>query len=159
MVVIREIINGDNVLLAELIKDVFQEFAMPKEGTVYSDPNTDRLFELFQTAGSKYWVAEEEGRVLGGCGIYPTEGLPEGCVELVKFYLLPESRGRGIGRALLDKCIETARETGYRQVYLESFPVLEKAVYMYEKAGFRSISGPLGSSGHFACTIWMVKDL
>lgn len=159
MVVLRAIKEGDNALLAELIRNVFLEFGMPKTGTVYSDPKTDKLYELFQIPGSHYWVAEEEGRVLGGCGIYPTERLPEGCVELVKFYLLPESRGRGIGKELLEKCIDSAKDSGYRQIYLESFPELGRALYMYEKAGFKHIEGPLGSSGHFACTIWMVKDL
>lgn len=159
MAIIRAIEEGDNALLAELIRGVFREFGIPKTGTVYSDPKTDRLFELFQIPGSHYWVAEEDGKILGGCGIYPTERLPEGCVELVKFYLLPAYRGRGIGRELLGKCIESAKETGYKQVYLESFPELGRALYMYEKAGFRQIEGPLGYSGHFACTLWMVKDI
>jgi len=159
MVNIRPIQQGDNQLLAELIRNVFHEFGIPKTGTVYSDPKTDRLYELFQEPGSCYWVAEEDGRVAGGCGLFPTERLPEGCVELVKFYLLPESRGKGIGRSLLEKCIESAKQMGYTQVYLESFPQLGKALYMYEKAGFRQIEEPLGYSGHFACTLWMVKDV
>jgi putative acetyltransferase len=159
MITIRPIKNGDNALLAELIRDVFREFGMPKTGTVYSDPKTDKLYELFQEPGSCYWVAEEDGRVVGGCGIYPTERLPEGCVELVKFYLLPGSRGKGIGKELMEKCISTAKEKEYTQIYLESFPQLGRALYMYEKAGFREIEGPLGDSGHFACTLWMVKDI
>jgi putative acetyltransferase len=159
MVVIRAIEKGDNTLLAELIRNVFHEFGMPKTGTVYSDPKTDKLFELFQTPGSCYWVAEKMGIVLGGCGIYPTERLPEGCVELVKFYLLPDFRGKGIGRELLEKCIVSAKEMGYKQIYLESFPELGRALYMYQKAGFRQIEGPLGYSGHFACTLWMLRDL
>ena len=159
MATIRSIEQGDNVLLAELIRDVFHEFGMPKTGTVYSDPKTDRLYELFQVPGSHYWVAEEDGKVVGGCGIYPTERLPEGCVELVKFYLEPACRGRGIGRELMERCIVSAKESGYSQIYLESFPQLGRALYMYEKAGFRQIEEPLGYSGHFACTIWMVKDI
>ena len=43
------------------------------------------------------WVAEEDGVVLGGCGIYPTSGLPQGCAELVKFYLSAKSRKSGLG--------------------------------------------------------------
>jgi putative acetyltransferase len=159
MVRLRAIEEGDNALLAELIRGVFHEFGIPKTGTVYSDPKTDKLFELFQTPGSYYWVAVEDEKVVGGCGIYPTERLPEGCVELVKFYVLPEIRGRGVGKELMEKCIDTARVLGYRQMYLESFPELGRALYMYEKVGFKHIEGPLGYSGHNACTIWMVKDI
>jgi GNAT superfamily N-acetyltransferase len=51
---------------------------------------------------SAYWVAEKEGKILGGCGIYPTKGLPENYAELVKFYLSSESRGKGIGKELME---------------------------------------------------------
>ncbi len=159
MVTIREIRHHDNVPLARLIRDIFDEFDIPKEGTVYSDPDTDRLYELFQTTGSYYWVAEEDAVVIGGCGIYPTPDLPDGCAELVKFYLAPASRGRGIGKELMEKCFVSAKKMGYKELYLESFPQLARAVSMYEKAGFRNIEGPLGHSGHFACNVWMIKVL
>ena len=97
--------------------------------------------------------------MIGGCGVYPTSGLPEGYAELVKFYLLPEYRGRGIGRMLMERNIESARDFGYSQLYLESMPELSKAIGMYEKAGFHFIPGRLGNSGHFNCDIWMVRDL
>jgi putative acetyltransferase len=38
-------------------------------------------------------------------------------------------------------------------------PELGRAISLYEKAGFRMISAPLGRSGHFGCDIWMLKDL
>jgi putative acetyltransferase len=104
-------------------------------------------------------VAEEDGEILGGCGIYPTVGLPQHYAELVKFYLLPTSRGKGIGRALMEKCFISAIALGYEHLYLESFPELDAAIGMYEKAGFKHLSRPLGNSGHFACNIWMVKSI
>jgi putative acetyltransferase len=159
MIKIRSIEKHDNLGLAELIRNVFHEFGIPKTGTVYSDPRTDSLYELFQTPGSLYWVAEEDGRILGGCGIFPTEDLPAGCVELVKFYLLPEARGKGLGRDLMEKSISSARSMGYSEIYLESFPELAKAVTLYEKAGFKMLKEPLGNSGHSACTMWMILNI
>jgi len=157
--IIRPIEQQDNPGLAELIKNVFREFKIDKPGTVYTDPTTNDLFNLFKIPGSAYWVAEEDGELLGGCGIYPTGGLPGNCAELVKFYLLPVSRGKGIGRALMGKCFISAVALGYEQLYLESFPELSTAVNMYEKSGFKQIEKPLGNSGHYACTIWMIKVL
>jgi putative acetyltransferase len=156
---IRPIEKKDDPLLAELIRVVFREFKIDRPGTVYTDPTTDHLSELFKLPGSKYWVAEENNVLLGGCGIYPTAGLPEGCAELVKFYLSSGARGRGIGKTLMEQSIDSAGKLGYRQLYLESFPELATAVGMYEKSGFRKINGPMGNSGHYACTLWMVKDL
>ncbi|WP_066830169.1 GNAT family N-acetyltransferase [Rufibacter ruber] len=157
--VIRSLKEADNEPLAALIRAVFREFNIDRPGTVYTDPTTDKLYQLFQTPGSAYLVAQEGDELIGGCGLYPTEGLPDGCAELVKFYLAPASRGQGVGFQLLQKTLVLAKQLGYRQLYLESFPELAKAVRLYEKAGFKHIPHALGNSGHFACTIWMVKDL
>lgn len=158
-ITIRKIEERDNRELAELIRTVFREFKIDKPGTVYFDPTTDDLFKLFRTPLSEYWVAEENGILAGGCGIYPTPGLSRGSAELVKFYLLASQRGKGIGKNLLEKSIESAKSLGYNQLYLESFPELERAIGLYKKAGFKFIPGPLGNSGHFGCNIWMTKDL
>lgn len=158
-ITIRPIEEKDNFTLAELIRTVFREFKIDQPGTVYTDPTTDNLYGLFRAPLSEYLVAEEDGTLQGGCGIYPTSGLPKGCAELVKFYLASSARGKGIGKELMQQSIVSARRMGYRQLYLESLPELGKAVGMYEKAGFRSLEKPLGDSGHYACTIWMIKDI
>lgn len=158
-IIFRNLEQRDNKEIAELIRSVFREFGIARPGTVYFDPTTDDLFSLFRKPGSVYWIAEENGKIIGGCGIFSTPGLPEGCCELVKFYLLSSQRGKGTGRKLLEMSLESARKLGYRQVYLESLPELSRAIGLYEKAGFRLIEGPMGSSGHFGCDIWMLKDL
>ena len=155
----RKIEKSDNVILARLIKKVFEEFGIDMPGTVYTDPTTDALFELFQTPGSVYWIAEENNQILGGCGIFPTVGLPDGYAELVKFYLSAGSRGKGIGNELMKKSIESAKEMNYTHLYLESFPDLGKAVSLYERNGFTRLEKALGNSVHYACTIWMERIL
>ncbi len=158
-IVFRLIKKEDNKEIAELIRAVFREYGIDKPGTVYYDPTTDNLHGLFGEKGSGYWIAEDNGKIVGGCGIYPTPGLPEGCAELVKLYLASSYRGRGLGWELMNKSFDLAREFGYRQLYLESLPELGKAISLYESAGFRKLPGPLGNSGHFGCNIWMILDL
>ena len=155
----RKIEETDNVILSRLIRKVFEEFGIDMPGTVYTDPTTDALFELFKTPGSVYWIAEENNQILGGCGIFPTLGLPDGYAELVKFYLSSGSRGKGIGNALMQKSIESAKEMNYTHLYLESFPDLGKAVSLYERNGFTQLEKALGNSVHYACTIWMERKL
>jgi putative acetyltransferase len=159
MITVRQIEQKDNAEIAAVIRKVFREFKIDRPGTVYFDPTTDDLYKLFGTPGSVYWIALDGDTIIGGCGIFPTPALPEGCAELVKFYLAAEYRGKGTGRMLMSKSIDSAREMGYRQIYLESMPELGKAISMYEKAGFRSIDHPMGNSGHFGCDIWMLLDL
>lgn len=156
---LRQIEKSDNAEIATLIRKVFREFRIDRPGTVYFDPTTDDLYTLFQTPRSIYWIARDRSEIIGGCGIFPTTSLPEGCAELVKFYLSADYRGKGIGRMLMERSIESAREMDYRQIYLESMPELSKAIGMYEKAGFCSINHPMGNSGHFGCDIWMLKQL
>ena len=158
-IIFRQIEEKDNKEIADLIRTVFREFNIHRPGTVYFDPTTDNLFELFRASGSEYLIAEEDGIIIGGCGVYPTPGLPEGCAELVKFYLSASQRGKCIGWTLLEKSFDYAKKSGYRQMYLESLPELSRAITLYEKAGFRFIEGPMGKSGHFGCNIWMLKDL
>lgn len=156
---LRTIQKSDNEALAKLIRAVFEEHNAPQKGTVYSDPTTDHLFELFQIPKSVFWIAEVENEIAGCCGIYPTEGLPANCAELVKFYLSAKARGKGIGKALMEKSIHSAVELGYSEIYLESMPHFSKAVSIYEKQGFEKLPHPLGNSGHTTCNIWMIKKV
>jgi putative acetyltransferase len=156
---LRPIASPDDAAMARVIRATLEEFGAARPGTVYYDETTDHLSELFKTPGSYYLVAEQEGRIVGGGGIYPTEGLPEGTAELVKMYLLPEVRGIGLGGRLIGAALDWATEAGYKQVYLESMPELKKALSTYERFGFRYLDAPLGNSGHFGCGLWMLKSL
>lgn len=156
---VRMVLEKDNDHLASMIKKVFEEHDAPKEGTVYSDPTTNDLFQLFREDRSVLWVAEDGGQILGCCGVYPTPGLDDDCAELVKFYLESKARGKGLGKSLMMKCFESAKEMGYRRLYLESLPQFSKAVSMYENLGFERLDKPMGSSGHTTCNIWMIKEL
>lgn len=156
---IRPIEPGDNQQLAKVIRTSLAEFGANKPGTVYFDPTTDALYELFRTPGSCYYVAVLNEEVVGGCGIFPTENLPDGTCELVKLYVAKEARGTGLGKELMEKSMSWAKANSYSQVYLESMPELSKAVSIYKKLGFESLDHPLGNSGHDGCDIWMVKKI
>ncbi len=156
---IRPIQEKDDAEVGQLIRTVLTEFKANKPGTAYYDESTSHLSTLFINNKAAYWVIEENDKIIGCGGIFPTEGLPATTCELVKLYLYPEARGRGLGRDLMFKCFEKAKELGYEQIYLESMPELNQAVTLYEKLGFKHLSNSLGNSGHFGCDIWMAKRL
>jgi putative acetyltransferase len=157
--IIRNIALNDNEAIAKVIRVALTEFGANKPGTVFYDATTDHLFELFQVPGAIYFIAELKGTLVGGAGIYPTEGLPDKTCELVKLYIHKDARGIGLGKQLLLKSMQWAKENGYEQVYLESMPELSKAVSIYENVGFKKIHHALGNSGHDGCDIWMIKNL
>lgn len=158
-ILIRTIEARDNKALAAVIRDTLTEFKANKPGTVYFDKTTDHLSEVFKTDRSIYFVAESEGEIIGGSGIYPTANLPGDTCELVKLYLSPKARGKGLGKLLLQKCINAAKDLGFKKMYLETMPELNIAIPMYEKMGFTYLPSAQGCSGHTGCDVWMIKDL
>ncbi|MEP6927581.1 MAG: GNAT family N-acetyltransferase [Ginsengibacter sp.] len=158
-ILIRKITADDDAKIAFIIRSCLEEFSAVKPGTVYFDETTDHLYNVFQTERSAYFIVEINGEVFGGAGIFPTESLPPKTCELVKMYLLSKARGKGIGKLLLQKCMEEARNKGFEKMYLESMPELVNAIAMYEKNGFTFITKPLGNSGHTGCDVFMIKEL
>jgi putative acetyltransferase len=158
-IVIRNIRSSDNAALAAIIKNTLAEFGANHPGTVYYDSTTDALYELFQKERAVYNVAEAGGEIVGGGGIYPTDGLPHDTCELVKMYLLPQARGHGLGRMMIEQCISQAKQMAYKKIYLETMPELKQALNIYARFGFQYLKGPMGNSGHTGCSLWMLKEL
>lgn len=156
---IRTIQPNDNKALAVIIRNALTEFSAAKPGTVFFDETTDKLSAVFEKEGSCYFCLWVNDELMGGAGIYPTEGLSTDTCELVKLYLAPAARGKGFGRMLMDKCEVAALNMNYRFVYLETLPELIIAVPLYEKMGYQYLNHPLGNSGHGGCDIWMLKKL
>lgn len=158
-ILIRPILPSDNATIAHIIRTTLVEFDVARPGTVFSDESTGHLSDIFTIPRSIYYIIEVDGIVAGGAGIYPTEGLDTDTCELVKMYLLSQVRGQGLGSALMDECIRFATAQGYKKIYLETMPELNQAISLYEKTGFHRLSAPMGSSGHFGCGIWMLKEI
>jgi putative acetyltransferase len=156
--VIRPIEIQDNEALAAIIRDTLIEFGAAKQGTMYYDPALFKTYEAFQQEGCAYFVVLLEDKIVGGAGIFRTKGLPKGVVELSRMYLLPEARGKGLGKKMIQLCESTALQMGYQQIYLETMKELNIAVPLYESLGYSYVC-PLGESGHFACEISMLKTL
>ena len=158
-IVIRRIQKADELQLAKIIRGSLEEFGAARPGTVYFDPTTDHLFDVFKASRSAYFVATKNNEVMGGAGIYPTANLPGDTCELVKLYLSPVARGIGLGRVLIKTCEEAALAENFKRVYLETMPELKIAIPLYEKLGYKYLDHSLGESGHTGCGIWMIKQL
>lgn len=155
---LRPIAPADNPIIAKIIRDTLSEFGANHPGTVFFDPTTDTLYELFQQDRSWYNILLLDGKIVGGGGIFPTEGLPDDTCELVKMYLLPEARGKGLGKVLIEAAIAQAQKFGFKNIYLETMPELKPALGIYARFGFTYIDAPMGNSGHTGCQLWMLKE-
>ncbi len=158
-IVIREIQTGDNEQIEQVIRDCFHEFEIPLEGTAYTDEETPRMFESYQSSNDIYYVIDNKGTVMGGGGIKPLKDFETDVCEIQKMYFSPKIRGKGYGKLLFEKCLQAAKELGYKKCYLESASQLKAAIHIYESYGFKHIKEALGSTGHYSCSVWMEKDL
>ena len=87
------------------------------------DPATERAF-----------IADRAGQRLGS--IFCVRSGEPGIAKLRLFLLIPEARGLGLGKRLLDACMGFARDAGYRRLHLWTHESHTAACALYRKAGF-----------------------
>ncbi len=156
---IREIKQEDNPKIAKTIRDILVEFGVPKVGTAYADKLLDTLFETYNIKNAIYFIIEKEGEIFGGAGIKQLDNYDGNVCELQKMYFLPEARGIGLGKVLIELCLQKAKEFGFEKCYLETLPYMKDARKLYKKVGFKNLDARMGDTGHYSCNLWMLKDL
>jgi GNAT superfamily N-acetyltransferase len=121
---------GDEAAFRELneawIRQIFAIEA--KDNEVLGDPIKHIL-----NPGGEIVMAILEDRAIGCCALL---AMPDRSFELGKMAIAEEYRGQGIGKRLLARVVERAREIGARRLYLETSTKLPNAIHMYEAQGF-----------------------
>lgn len=156
---IREIRKDDNAAIEAIMRNCFREFEMPIVGSSLEDKEVTEMYEGYQDERAIYFILEDQGEVLGGGGIKQLQGAESSICELQKMYFKPKARGKGYGKQIFDKCIDSARKFGYTQCYLESASQLKSAISLYKKNGFKLLENPIGNTGHVICGVWMLKEI
>ncbi len=98
---------------------------------------TSAFLRSFQPGREQCWIAERDGRMLG-C-VFLVADSPE-VARLRLLYVEAETRGLGIGKLLVEQCINFAREVGYRELVLWTHSVLTSARKIYAAHGFEITS-------------------
>jgi len=158
-IVIREIEQKDNPKIAIAIRSVLIELGVPKVGTAYEDTALDCMTETYDQPRKAYFILEKGDDIIGGAGISPLDNYKGNVCELQKMYFMPEARGKGLGTQMMKKCLDFAKHAGFDQCYLETMPYMDDARKLYKKVGFEFIDQPMGDTGHYSCSVWMLKDL
>ncbi|MCX8083522.1 MAG: N-acetyltransferase [Calditerrivibrio sp.] len=83
----------------------------------------ERIFEFL--------VYEEEGKILGCCALHPTLG---NLAEIRSLAVDEQCHGKGVGKKLVESCLELAREMGFSQVFALTYKQL-----FFEKLGFKVV--------------------
>jgi putative acetyltransferase len=157
---IRLIVPEDNSAIADVVRKVMTEYGADPKTTILGDPSLNSMYENYDNKRAVYFVAENEsGKIVGGAGIKQLDGSDENVCELQRMFLLPEARGKGLGKKLINLCITKAREMNYDKIYLESLSNMNDAIRLYTASGFKTIPKPMGATGHGGCNVFMTLDL
>jgi len=89
--------------------------------------------------GELLLARDTAGRPLGCVGLRPLS--PSGRCEMKRLYLLPAARGLGLGKAMTEAVIKTARSLGYDELRLDTLPSMTTAMRLYDAMGFER-TGP-----------------
>lgn len=151
----RKINAADDTTIAKIIRTNLEKLHLDIPGTAYFDPQLDHMSAYYNIDTEKraYFVAlDEKDQVVGGVGVAEFDGIPD-CAEIQKLYLNDSTKGKGYGKELMKIAEHWARETGYKQLYLETHSNLKVAMKLYEKLGFQQIDRPEtvlhGTMDHF----------
>ena len=98
-------------------------------GKILLEKNLVTLYEAVQ----EFWVAELDGALVG-CGALHVLWADLGEVRTVAVH--PDIKGKGVGRLIVDRLVETARELELRRVFVLTFEVP-----FFERHGFVEIDG------------------
>jgi putative acetyltransferase len=154
-VVLRPIQPRDDAGLAAIARQVQAEFGAGSA----ADPEVDAMQRFYSRPRSAYFVVEREGRLGGGAGIAPLLGGTDRICDLRKFYLLPGVRGIGLGQALLDQCLLSARGFGYGQCYVEVLDRMSEAQRLLEANSFQLLQAPMGYGEMRGSNTWYLRSL
>jgi putative acetyltransferase len=102
-----------------------------------------------------FLAARLDGVAVGCIALVP-DG--EGTAEIKRVWAAPDARRRGLGRALLQRLEEMARERGVGALRLETGPLQPEAIALFRSQGFRE-RGPFGGYCNDPELIFMEKIL
>ena len=104
--------------------------------------------------GGHIFMARHNSEIVGTCALIK---LDDNTYELAKMAVTEKAKGKGIGWLLGQAAIHKARELRAETVFLESNTILEPAINLYQKLGFRKVVGQ--PSPYERCNIQMELKL
>jgi len=148
---LRKILPVDAPKVRQLIFDVLTEYGLkPEPGATDAD-----LFDIphFYPDGMFWVLTDARDTIVGSAALYR---LSDTTVELRKMYFLPGIRGKGLGNWLMHFVLSQAIKEGYQNIQLETATVLNEALKLYEKFGFKHLAATCHSP---RCDVKMALDL
>lgn len=111
-----------------------QEYGWNVEFEAFVAELVAKYMREFDPKSERCWIAEKDRKVVGSVFVVRHDDVT---AKLRMLYVEPSARGLGIGRRLVDECLNFARLVGYKKMVLWTDSLLTSARRIYEKAGFQ----------------------
>lgn len=143
LVTLRITDKHDNETIEHVILSSFIEFSenLPEEG--WNDYKSN-IAEAVNVSPIAYRiVAERNGEIIGsvflyrnGLDAYGSDELQINNPVIRLLAVKPSARGLGVGKKLIQYCIDLAKQQGSETIHLHTSDMMARAVSLYEKLGF-----------------------
>ena len=132
---------------------ISKHFAIePKDRAVLDDPQGKIL-----DRGGHIFMAERNGEVIGCVALI---AMADGGDEVAKMTVTEAARGTGLGRLLMQACIDKAQADGAPRLYLETNSSLGPALGLYRAMGFVDLDPAMRPATDYArCDVWMERPV
>jgi len=103
----------------------------------YSDAAYSQLMDTLQAEHSPPTggiVLALDGDTPVGCGMFHT--FSPGVAEIKRVYVIPAARGSGVGRAIMDACVDRIRNSGFTRILMDTSRLQKAAHRIYLRMGF-----------------------
>jgi len=165
--IIRFATKQDAGLIADLSRQTFYD--------TFADRNTkenmdkfmseqfkrENLMEEVAAAGNFFIIAEANNETIGYARMRENKN-PDGlgdvaAIEIARIYSIQRAIGKGVGSALMKRCIEIAKDYDRRVIWLGVWEKNFKAINFYERWGFKKFAEHDFILGNDVQTDWLMK--
>lgn len=109
---------------------------IPKSDEPLQDEDLYQIPKVYKGKG-KFWVALRKGKVIGTIAI---RDMGNNVAKLNRMFVLNNLHGTGIGQSLLDYAIKYAKQQNFKEIILNTHPLMKRAHHFYRKNGFKKVS-------------------
>lgn len=166
---IREATTEDAALVADLSRQTFYDTFAAANTAENMDKfmnesfSREKLMGEVGAAGNIFLLALDANEPQGYARLRETDSpllMENGAaLEIARIYAVQKSIGKGVGRALMQYCIEIARQKSARVIWLGVWEKNEKAIAFYTKWGFEKFGEHVFMLGDDPQTDWLMKKV
>lgn len=166
---IREATTADAVLIADMSRQTFYDTFASENTKANMDKfmnetfSREKLMEEVGVPGNTFLLAYAGNEAVGYARLRETTNplLLEGgtALEIARIYAVQSSIGKGVGKALMQRCIDIARQKNAQVIWLGVWEKNAKAIAFYSKWGFEKFSEHVFMLGNDPQMDWLMKKL